>query len=86
MAHVLEALHLKTGRQVYREVFEFWLKIFGVIRTRVVSGIVMGSSRTNWSVLSRMSGPSRAASLVSDLYAFYLEASFFGILSLAARA
>ena len=27
---ILEALHLATGRPVYRVVFEFWLKIFGV--------------------------------------------------------
>jgi hypothetical protein len=26
---VLEALHLWTGRPAYRQVFEFWLKIFG---------------------------------------------------------
>src|SRR6202007_1930978 len=27
---VLEALHLWTGRAICRQVFEFWLKIFGV--------------------------------------------------------
>jgi cytochrome d ubiquinol oxidase subunit I len=27
---VLEALHLATGRPVYRVIFDFWLKIFGV--------------------------------------------------------
>jgi cytochrome bd ubiquinol oxidase subunit I len=27
---VLEAMHFATGRAVYRLVFEFWLKIFGV--------------------------------------------------------
>jgi hypothetical protein len=27
---ILEALHLKTGRPVYRVLFEFWLKIFGL--------------------------------------------------------
>jgi cytochrome bd ubiquinol oxidase subunit I len=27
---VLEALHLGTGRPAYRQVFEFWLKVFGV--------------------------------------------------------
>src|SRR5881275_1103459 len=39
---VLEALHLWTGRPAYRQVFEFWLKIFGVaFGLGVVSGIVM---------------------------------------------
>src|SRR6202049_4475275 len=56
---VLETLHLRTGRAVYRVVFEFWLKIFGVaFGLGVVSGIVMGFQfGTNWSVLARMTGP-----------------------------
>jgi cytochrome d ubiquinol oxidase subunit I len=42
---ILEALHLGTGRPVYRVVFDFWLKIFGVtFGMGVVSGIVMPSS------------------------------------------
>ena len=28
---VLEALYLKIGRPAHRVVFEFWLKIFGVV-------------------------------------------------------
>jgi cytochrome bd ubiquinol oxidase subunit I len=56
---VLEALHLKTGRPAYRLLFEFWLKIFGVaFGLGVVSGVVMAFQfGTNWSVLSKMSGP-----------------------------
>src|SRR6202171_457604 len=80
---VLEALCLATGRQVYRVVFEFWLKIFGVaFGLGVVSGIVMGFQfGTNWSVLARMSGPIQGPLLSYETFtAFYLEASFFGIL------
>src|ERR1700692_4153258 len=60
---VLEAPHLRTGRPVYQVLFEFWLKIFGVaFGLGVVSGIVMAFQfGTNWSVLSKMSGPIRAA-------------------------
>ena len=56
---VLEALRLTTGRPAYRVVFEFWLKIFGVaFGLGVVSGIVLAFEfGTNWSVLSKMSGP-----------------------------
>ena len=56
---VLEALHQWTGRPVYRQVFEFWLKIFCVaFGLGVVSGVVMAFQfGTNWSVLARMSGP-----------------------------
>ena len=56
---VLEALHLRTGKQVYQTLFEFWLKIFGIaFGLGVVSGVVMGFQfGTNWSELSKMSGP-----------------------------
>ncbi len=80
---VLEALHLWIGRPVYRLVFEFWLKIFGVaFGLGVVSGIVMGFQfGTNWSVLARMSGPIQGPLLSYETFtAFFLEASFFGIL------
>src|SRR5216684_5453628 len=82
---VLEALHLWTGRPAYRQVFEFWLKIFGVaFGLGVVSGIVMGFQfGTNWSELSRMSGPIQGPLLAYETFtAFFLEASFFGILLL----
>ena len=80
---VLEALYLKTGRPAYRVVFEFWLKIFGVaFGLGVVSGIVMAFQfGTNWSELSRMSGPIQGPLLLYETFtAFALEASFFGIL------
>ncbi|HZV07683.1 MAG TPA: cytochrome ubiquinol oxidase subunit I [Gemmataceae bacterium] len=80
---VLEALHLRTGRPVYRTLFEFWLKIFGVaFGMGVVSGVVMGFRfGTNWSVLSRMSGPIQEPLLSFETFwAFTLEAGFFGVL------
>ena len=80
---VLEALHLWTGRPAYRVVFEFWLKIFGVaFGLGVVSGVVMAFEfGTNWSELSRMSGPIQGPLLAYETFtAFALEASFFGIL------
>src|SRR5271165_4526637 len=80
---VLEALHLWTGRPAYRLVFEFWLKIFGVaFGLGVVSGIVLAFEfGTNWSELSRMSGPIQGPLLTYETFtAFALEASFFGVL------
>src|SRR3954453_4788055 len=85
---VLEALHLATGRPAYRLVFEFWLKIFGVaFGLGVVSGIVMGFQfGTNWSELSRMSGPIQGPLLSYETFtAFALEASFFGVLLFGRR-
>src|SRR4029077_4756381 len=80
---VLEALHLATGRPAYRVVFEFWLKIFGVaFGLGVVSGIVMAFEfGTNWSELSKMSGPIQGPLLSYETFtAFMLEATFFGVL------
>jgi cytochrome d ubiquinol oxidase subunit I len=80
---VLEALHLGTGRPVYRVIFEFWLKIFGVaFGLGVVSGIVMAFQfGTNWSALSKMSGPIQGPLLMYETFtAFMLEATFFGVL------
>src|SRR6195256_2567603 len=80
---VLEALHLGTGRPVYRVIFDFWLKIFGVaFGMGVVSGIVMAFQfGTNWSELSRMSGPIQGPLLMYETFtAFMLEATFFGVL------
>src|SRR4030088_1131734 len=79
---VLEALHLRTGR-LYQVLFEFWLKIFGVaFGLGVVSGIVMAFQfGTNWSVLSKMSGPIQGPLLSYETFtAFMLEATFFGVL------
>src|SRR6266436_903251 len=80
---VLEALGLATGRPVYRVIFEFWLKIFGVaFGLGVVSGIVMAFQfGTNWSVLSKISGPIQGPLLSYETFtAFMLEATFFGVL------
>src|SRR5271168_512216 len=80
---VVEALYLATGRPAYRQVFEFWLKIFGVVfGLGVVTGIVMAFQfGTNWSELSRASGPIQGVLLSYETFtAFALEASFFGIL------
>jgi cytochrome d ubiquinol oxidase subunit I len=80
---VLEALYLKIGRPAFRLVVAFWLKIFVVaFGLGVVSDVVMAFEfGTNWSELSRMSGPIQGPLLSYETFtAFFLEASFFGIL------
>ena len=82
---VLESLHLSTGRPAYCVLFEFWLKIFGVaFGFGVVSGVVMAFELgTNWSELSRMSGPIQGPLLAYETFtAFALEAGFLGVLLL----
>ena len=56
---VLEGLWLKTGKQVYFDLFKYWLKVFALaFAMGVVSGIVMSYQfGTNWSVFSDKAGP-----------------------------
>src|SRR5246127_455524 len=80
---LLEALHMATGRPVYHRLFEFWLRIFAVaFGLGVVSGIVMAFQfGTNWSELSRRTGPIQGPLLMYETFtAFALEAAFFGVL------
>src|SRR5580698_7583077 len=79
----LEVLYQTTGRPTYRVVFEFWLRIFAVaFGIGVVTGIVMAFQfGTNWSELARVSGPIQGPLISYETFtAFFLEASFFGIL------
>jgi len=80
---VLEALHMITAKPVYRRLFEFWLKIFGVtFGLGVVSGVVLAFEfGMNWSRLSEATGPIQGPLLTYESFtAFALEASFFGVL------
>ena len=80
---VLEGLNLITKKPVYRRLFEFWLKIFGIaFGLGVVSGIVLAFEMgLNWSRLSEASGPIQGPLLVYESFtAFALEAAFFGVL------
>ena len=80
---VLEALWLKTGKQVYIRLFKYWIKIFAVVFAMgVVSGIVMSYEfGTNWSVFSDKTGPILGPLLAYEvLSAFFLEAGFLGIM------
>ena len=82
----LEILYQATGRPTYRVVFEFWLKIFAVaFGIGVVTGIVMAFQfGMNWSVLARLAGPIQGPLISYETFsAFFLEASFFGILLFA---
>jgi cytochrome d ubiquinol oxidase subunit I len=80
---VLEALWLKTGREVYLNLFKYWLKIFAIaFAMGVVSGIVMSYQfGTNWSVFSDKVGPVIGPLMAYEvLSAFFLEAGFLGVM------
>ena len=80
---VLEALWLWTGREVFLNLFNYWLKIFAVaFGMGVVSGIVMSYQfGTNWSVFSDKTGPVIGPLMAYEvLTAFFLEAGFLGVM------
>src|SRR3546814_14370124 len=56
---VFEGLWLKTGKQIYLDLFKYWIKIFAIaFAMGVVYGIVLSYKfGTNWSVFSDKAGP-----------------------------
>ncbi|HMA87055.1 MAG TPA: cytochrome ubiquinol oxidase subunit I [Desulfosalsimonadaceae bacterium] len=80
---VLEWRWLRTGKQVYAEVYKMWVKIFAVtFGMGVVSGVVLSFQfGTNWSVFSDAGGNILGPLLGYEvLTAFFLEASFLGVM------
>jgi len=80
---VLEWRWLKTGNQVYADVYRMWVKIFAVtFGMGVVSGVVMSFQfGTNWSRFADAGGNILGPLLGYEvLTAFFLEASFLGVM------
>jgi cytochrome d ubiquinol oxidase subunit I len=80
---VLEALWLKTDKEVFRNLYLFWVKIFALaFGMGVVSGVVMSYQfGTNWSAFADQTGSVLGPLLSYEvLTAFFLEASFLGIM------
>src|SRR5262252_11183076 len=80
---VQEGLWLATGRDVYKCISTFWIKVFAIVFVMgVVTGIVMPFQfGTNWSryadATANVLSPLFA---YEDLTAFFLEAAFLGVL------
>lgn len=80
---VLEAFWLKTKHPIYKELYLHWMKIFAIaFGMGVVSGIVMSYQfGTNWAVFSQKTGNVLGPIMAFEvLTAFFLEASFLGIM------
>jgi cytochrome d ubiquinol oxidase subunit I len=85
---VLEGLWLATGKAVYHDTFNYWLKIFAIVfGMGVVSGIVMSYQfGTNWSVYAYKTGPVLGPLMAYEvLSAFFLEAGFLGVMLFGQR-
>lgn len=80
---VLEGLWLSTRRAVFRNLYLFWIKIFALsFGMGVVSGVVMSYELgTNWAEFSKLASPVIGPLLAFEvLTAFFLEASFLGVM------
>ncbi len=80
---VLEGLWLFTKRPLFKNLYLFWVKIFALsFGMGVVSGVVMSYQfGTNWSVFAALTGNVIGPLLAYEvLTAFFLEASFLGIM------
>ena len=85
---VLEFLWLSGAGDVYRQLFDFWKKIFAVVfGMGVVSGLVMSYEfGTNWSVFSDRAGPVIGPLMGYEVFsAFFLEAGFLGVMLFGAE-
>lgn len=80
---VLEGLWLTTRNEAFKGLYLFWIKIFAIsFGMGVVSGVVMSYELgTNWSVYSKVAAPVIGPLLAFEvLAAFFLEASFLGVM------
>src|SRR5665213_1748645 len=79
---VLEGLYFFIGREIWLRISGFWTRIFAVsFGMGVVSGIIMPFQfGTNWSRFT-----DATADVLSPMMAFFLEASFLGVLLFGRR-
>ena len=80
---VLEALWLWRGRQVYLDVYRYWLKVFALnIALGTATGLILEYQfGLNWSRLSVQAGDILGPLMFYEvLAAFFLEAGFLGIM------
>ena len=80
---VLEGLWLFTKREAFKVLYLFWVKIFALsFGMGVVSGVVLSYQfGTNWSEFIRLTGGVIGPLLAYEvLTAFFLEASFLGVM------
>lgn len=80
---VLEGLWLRTRNEAFKTLYLFWVKIFALsFGMGVVSGVVLSYQfGTNWSEFIRLTGGVIGPLLAFEvLTAFFLEASFLGVM------
>jgi cytochrome bd ubiquinol oxidase subunit I len=79
---IMESTYLMTGRQIYKDMTQFWGKLFGInFALGVATGLTMEFQfGMNWSYYSHYVGDVFGAPLaIEGLMAFFLESTFVGL-------
>ena len=79
---IMESVYVMTGRKIYRDMTQFWGKLFGInFALGVTTGITMEFQfGTNWAYYSHYVGDIFGAPLaIEGLMAFFLESTFIGL-------
>ena len=79
----METVYVTTGRQIYKDMAQFWGKLFAInFALGVATGLTMEFEfGTNWSQYSRFVGDVFGAPLaIEGLMAFFLESTFVGLM------
>ncbi len=78
-----ETVYVKTGKEEWKELAKFWMKLFGInFAIGVATGIILEFEfGTNWANYSWMVGDIFGAPLaIEGIVAFFLEATFFAVM------
>ncbi|MEX3957752.1 cytochrome ubiquinol oxidase subunit I [Trinickia sp. EG282A] len=81
---VMETVYVITGRKIYRDMTQFWSRLFLInFALGVATGLTMEFEfGTNWSFYSRFVGDVFGAPLaIEGLMAFFMESTFVGLMA-----
>ncbi len=79
---IMESVYVMTGKSIYKEMTQFWGKLFGInFALGVTTGITLEFQfGTNWAYYSHYVGDIFGAPLaIEGLMAFFLESTMFGL-------
>jgi cytochrome d ubiquinol oxidase subunit I len=82
MLAIMESVYVMTGKQIYKDMTQFWGKLFGInFALGVTTGLTMEFEfGTNWAYYSHYVGDVFGAPLaIEGLMAFFLESTFVGL-------
>ena len=78
----MEAMYVRTGKQVYKDMVQFWGKLLGInFALGIITGLTMEFEfGTNWSYFSQSVGDTFGTVLAMEgMIAFMLESTFAGL-------